>query len=334
MERAKEAEVIRASQQGEMRMKIPTRKLAALAAGMLLAVPIAFAADSNNQEGQGSAVITVLKGQELPGGISQQALQLKVNGKESSITGWTPLRGPQARVELVVLIDDGARSSLGTQLNDIAKFIGGLPPNAKVAVAYMMNGRAAFTGPLTSDRTAVERTLHLPMAGMPGINASPYFCLSDLAKNRPSRDPQARREVVMVTDGVDNYDRRYDPEDPYVQAAIEDAVRARLIVYSIYWTSSGRFDRTRYGADAGQNLLAQLTQATGGNNYWQGYGNPVSFQPYFADINQRLENQYELSFMAPLGSKPQIESLKLKISAPAKIDAPQQVYVHTGAAGE
>jgi hypothetical protein len=314
-----------------MEMKTPTPKFVVLAAGLLLAAPLAFASDNNNQEGQGSAVVTVVKGQELPGGIPQQALQLKVDGKESSITGWTPLRGPQAKVEFVVLIDDGARSSLGTQLNDIAKFIEGLPPNAKVAVAYMMNGRAAFTGPLTTDRAAVEHTLHLPFAGMPGISASPYFCLSDLAKNWPSRDPQARREVVMVTDGVDNYDRRYDPEDPYVQTAIQDAVRARLIVYSIYWTSSGRFDRTMYGANTGQNLLVQVTAATGGNNYWEGSGNPVSFQPYFADINQRLENQYELDFMAPLGSKPQIENLKLKLSAPAKVDAPQQVYVHAGA---
>jgi hypothetical protein len=311
-------------------MKFPTLKLAAIAAAAALAAPLAFAADNSPMEGQGRAVVTVLQGQEIPGGIPQQALQLKIDGKQSNITGWTPL-GPQSKVELVVLIDDGARGSLGTQLNDIAKFIGSLPPNAKVAVAYMMNGRAAFTAQLSTDRAAVERQLHLPIAGMPGISASPYFCLSDLAKNWPSQDANARREVVMVTDGVDNYERRYDPEDPYVQAAINDAVRARLIVYSIYWTNAGRFDRSMYGADAGQNLLAQVAQATGGNSYWQGFGNPVSFQPYFEDINQRLENQYELDFMAPLGSKPQIENLKLKLSAPAKVDAPQQVYVHAAA---
>ena len=313
-------------------MKFPTLKLAALAAaGALFAAPAVFAADNTSMEGQGRAVVTVVHGQELPRGISQQALQLKVDGKESNITSWSPL-GPQSKIELVVLIDDGARSSLGTQLSDIAKFIGSLPPNAKVAVAYMINGRAAFTSPLSNDRAAVERQLHLPLAGAAGISASPYFCLSDLAKNWPSRDAQARREVVMVTDGVDNYNRRYDPNDPYVQAAIDDSVRAHLIVYSVYWTSSGRFDRTMYGSNDGQNLLAQVAEATGGNSYWQGFGNPVSFQPYFEDINQRLENQYEIDFMAPLGSKPQMESLRLKVNAPAKVEAPQQVYVN--AAGE
>jgi len=312
-------------------MKIPASKLAALlGAGLALAAPAAFAAD-NAQQGQGSAIVTVLQGQEIPGGIPQQALQLKLDGKESNITGWTQLRGPQNKIELVILIDDAARSSLGIQLNEIAKFIANLPPNAQVAVAYMLNGRATMSGPLTTDRAAVERQLHLPLSGMPGIEASPYFCLSDLAKHWPSQQANARREVVMVTDGVDPYERRYDPEDPYVLAAIDDAVRARIIVYSIYWTSSGRFDRTEYGNDTGQDLLALVTDATGGNDYWIGYGNPVSFQPYFADIDRRLENQYELDFMAPVGNKPQIESMKLKLSAPAKVEAPQQVYVHAPA---
>ncbi len=155
-------------------MKIPTPRIAALAAAALFATPFTFAADSNPMEGQGRAVVTVMDGHEVPGGIPQQSLQLKVDGKQSSVTGWTPL-GPQSKVELVVLIDDGARTSLGTQLSDIAKFIQTLPPNAKVAVAYMINGRAAFSAPLSSDRSAVERQLHLPMAGMPGISASPVF---------------------------------------------------------------------------------------------------------------------------------------------------------------
>jgi hypothetical protein len=305
-----------------------------VAAAFLFAAPAAFAADNSPQQGQGKAIITVVQGQEIPGGIPQQALQLKVNGKQSNITGWTPLRDPQSKVEMVVLIDDGARSSLGTQMNDIAKFIQNQQPDVKIALAYMINGRAAFTGPLTTDHAAVARQLHLPMAGTPGVSASPYFCLSDLAKNWPSTDAGARREVVMVSDGVDYYDPRYDPDDPYVQAAIQDSVQAHLIVYSIYWRSQGRFDRTMYASDAGQNLLLEVTQATGGNSYWEGFGNPVDLQPYFSDIDRRLENQYELDFIAPVGSKPQLESLKLKLNAPAKIVAPQQVFVGPGVGGE
>jgi hypothetical protein len=301
-----------------------------MAAGSFLAASSAPAANQN-QEGQGRAVVTIQSGNEIPGGIPQDALHVKVNGKDSNVTGWTQLRSPRSKVEMVVLIDDGARMSLGMQLNYTAKFIQGLPPDAKVSVAYMENGSAALAGPLTTDRAAAIRELHLPLPGMPGVSASPYFCLSDLAKNWPSKDANARREVVMVTDGVDYYEVRYDPEDPYVQAAIADSVRAHLIVYSIYWRNQGFLGRTDYADFDGQNLLAQLTQATGGNSYWMGFGNPVSFEPYFADINRRLDNQYELDFMAPIGSKPQMENLNLKVRAHVKIDAPQQVYVHPGA---
>jgi len=308
-------------------MRMHRFQLAALvAAGSLLAAIPALAADSNQQQ-QGSAVITLLPGNEVPGGIPQDALHLKVDGKDSTITGWSALRGPSSTVEMVILIDDGARQNLGVQLPDIAKFIQALPPNAKVAVAYMENGRAAFAGPLSTDRVAAARELHLPSGGS-GVSASPYFCLSDLAKHWPSSDAHARREVIAVTDGVDYYNMRYDPEDPYVQAAIEDSVRAHLIVYSIYWRNSGLADRTSYAAFSGQGLLAELTDATGGNSYWQGTGNPVTFQPYLDDIGRRLDNQYELDFMTPVGDKPQMANLKLKVAAQVKFDAPQQVYVH------
>ena len=312
-------------------MRINKLQLASLMGACALILATSALPEDKTQEGQGQAVVTILSGNELPGGIPQAALHARVDGKVSSITGWTELRSPQSKVEMVVLIDDGARASLGTQMNDIANFIQGLPPDTKVAVAYMEDGRAVLAGPLTTNHAAATKELHLPLLGAPGVSASPYFCLSDLAKNWPSKDLDARREVVMVTDGVDYYEIRYDPSDPYVQTAIDDAVRARLIVYSIYWRDADLFDSTGYAAADGQNLLAKLTQATGGNSYWMGFGNPVSFQPYFADINRRLDNQYELDFMTPMGAKPQMETLNLKVSAHVKIDAPQQVYVHPGA---
>jgi len=225
------------------------------------------------------------------------------------------------------MIDSGARTSLGTQMGDIEKFVQTLPPAAKVTLAYMENGIARLTGPLSTDHNEVLKGLHIP-GGLPGEDASPYFCLSDLAKRWPSNDRGARREVVMISDGVDYYNRRYDPEDPYMQAAIQDSVRAGLVVYSIYWQNQGRFDRTAMANNAGQNLLLNVTQATGGNSYWEGMGNPVSFQPYFEDLDRRLQNQYELSFTAPLKNKPEVEELKVKVSGiSGKIDAPQQVYV-------
>ena len=297
------------------------------AGGAMLAATLALAAEQKQQVQTGT-IVTVVPKKEAPGGIPQSALHLKLNGKNTEITRFVPLRSPESDVELVILIDDGARTSLGTQMNDIAKFIQNLPQGTKVSVGYMFNGMAQLAGPLTTDHNAALRGLHLPVHGGAAISASPYFCLSSLAKNWPSSDMHARRQVVMITDGIDYYEVRYDPEDPYVQAAMDDAVRAHVVVYAIYWRSSDFLDRTEYGADDGQNLLAQLTSGTGGTSYWMGLGNPVSFIPYFEDITRRFDNQYEMEFMTTIGDKPEMQTIKLSVSGHVKVDVPQEVWVY------
>ncbi len=310
-------------------MRLQKLRIVAVAASLALLAAAPALAQADLNQGQGKAVVTVLSPAGLaPANVGVNQLALKIDGKPTNIADFTPLSNSNAPIQLVVMIDDGARGSLGLQMSDIAHFIATLPPNAQVAVAYMENGRAALAGPLTADHAAAVKELHLPIGGSPGISGSPYFCLSDIANHWPSQDRAVRRVVVMVTDGVDNYEPRYDPEDPYVQAAIQDAVRSRIIVYSIYWRNLGFFDRTGYAAMDGQNLMDQVTQATGGNSYWIGFGNPVSFAPYFQNIDQRLHNQYEIGFVAPIEGRPGVESMKLKATGTgAKVVAPQQVYV-------
>ena len=243
-----------------------------MAAGTLALVAQASPEPTTNQ-GEGQAVITVLpkKNLEAPVNITAQDLQLKVDGKDSSVTNWVPLRGENGDLELIILIDGSARSSLGQQISDIANFIKGLPANVKVAVAYMQNGQAVLTSPLSTNHAQAVSGLHLPN-GIIGSSGSPYFCLSELAHNWPSADHTARHEVVMITDGVDDYHVGFDPDDPYVLAAVRDSVRAGLVVYSIYWRDKGFIDNTEYGAVDGQNLISEVTQATGGENYWIGTG--------------------------------------------------------------
>jgi hypothetical protein len=281
-------------------------------------------------------VVTILAKQhgESPASVPQTDVNIKVNGKPSTITSWAPLRGPDAKLELVILIDSSAVNSLGSQFGDITHFINGLSLNAKAAIAYMRNGQAIFAGPLTADHAEVLRALHLP-GGSPGSSASPYFCLSDLAKHWPSGDRRARREVVMVTDGVDNYDQELNLNDPYVQAAIDDSIRAGLVVYSIYWKNQGLADNSIYVENAGQSLLAEVTDATGGKNLWTGMGTPVSLQPFFEELARCLGNQYELGFSASLDRKPAAETLKIKVGGPAvEVMAPKQVFIDRAGAAE
>ena len=301
----------------------------ALSLAAALVVPAAFA-QNESADTVATTVVTVLpKANEAVPTIPQSAIGVKVNGKSVQPTTWQPYG--QGEVQLVMLIDNSARTSLGRNLDDMETFIKNLPPNVSVGVAYMQNGAAMFTAPFTKDHAAAAKTIHLP-GGSPGSNASPYFCLEDLAKRWPAARSEARREVLMVTDGVDEYNLRYDPEDPYVQAAMSEANRAGLVVFSIYFRDQGRLSRSGYETNAGQNYLFEVADATGGNVYYEGLSNPVSFSPFLTDLARRLENQYELGLPVTPVKKASFADLKIKADIGAiKLRAANRVAV--GAAG-
>lgn len=297
---------------------------AKLAAALFLLLPLAPVALSQDAP-EVTAIVTALpKGSDAPP-ISQQQVQVSVEGKQVQPSLWRAYgQGP---LELVLLIDSSARTSLGRTFEDMTSFISNLPPNVSVGLAYMQNGATVFSGPMSSNHAEVARQLHLPN-GTAGSSASPYFCLSSLAKSWPAPRSAARREVILVTDGVDEYNLRYDPQDPYVLSAIADAQRAGLVVYSIYYRNQGRLSGSFYETNAGQNYLTQVADETGGNLYYEGLGNPVSFVPFFNDLNRRLGNQYELDVPVKELKKASFVTLKVKSNVSSiKLKAPDHLAV-------
>ena len=281
------------------------------------------------------ALITILPPVgSAPAAVNPQPgdLKLKVAGKATPVTSVVRAHGEESPLELVILIDGSLRSSIGTQLESIGGFVKEMPSGSKTAIAYMQNGRAVFGGPLSADPNEVAAELRLP-GGTAGSSGSPYFCLSDLAKHWPSYDARARREVVMITDGVDNYEARYDPNDMYVQSAINDSVRARLTVYAINWSTQGRVASLPGVSLGGQSHLAVVTEATGGMGFGLGMGNAVSFDSFFQEIRERVRNQYIVTFAAPAGGKARIADFKVKLASGAgKLTAPTKVLI--GPAGK
>jgi len=287
----------------------------ALAMGICLAMPGAFRTAAAQETSTGRAVVTAeTKAAEGVTTIPKQSISVYENRKLQDVSGWTPLRGARSGLQLVLLLDDSSRGNLGLQLNDIRSFLSGLPPTVQIAIGYMRNGTPNMVQNFTNDHALAAKALRLPQ-GVAGANGSPYFCLSDLVKHWPGGNNNVRREVIMVTDGVDRYSGgRFDPENPYVRAAASDAQKAGVIVYSIYYRGAGQFDRSALATDGGQNYLTQISGDTGGKVYLEGFGNPVSFAPFLSDIQRKLQNQYELTFVST--AKPGLQPVRVKTNQP------------------
>ena len=272
----------------------------------------AFAQQAPNANGNPVRMIVTVeprKGSEVPV-VNREDVMVYEGKNRDQVTAWVPAQGDQAGLEFFVLIDDGASSALDTQLRDIKNFISALPPTAKVGVAYMQNGIAQIERNLTSDHDLAAKAVRLPL-GYFAASASPYFSLSDLVKRwQPDGN---RREVLMVTNGVDPYYGTGDTFDPYLASAIEDSQRAGILVSSIYAPGGGHFGHSYWLNYWGQIYLAKLTEETGGEGYYIGFTGPApDFSPYLRDATDRLNHQYLLTFLAKPQKKNGLQPVKLR----------------------
>jgi hypothetical protein len=265
--------------------------------------------------------------------VSAGDVTVAVNGRKEPVTAWTPVMPEGTQVAL--LLDDGLRESVGRELSNLRDFVAHLPAGVEVLVGYMQNGRVVADQPFTTDHALAASVVHLP-EGVAGVSASPYFCVSDFVKKWPGSAETAAsggagpsaghkaRFILMLTNGVDPYNGGtsvMNQGSPYVDAAVKDAQRAGVAVYSIYFGDAGIAGRS--ADNSGQDYLARITDATGGVNYYEGVGSPPSTAPYLKEFQSALGETYVATFSAPAGAK---DLVRVKFAAEkAKLRAVQAV---------
>jgi hypothetical protein len=274
-----------------------------------------------------SIVITLepKRGKTIPP-VEQQDITVQEGREKRPVTGLVPLQG---RMQLMLLIDDSARGTFDTEISTLKQFVNSLPADTEVGVAYMRNGMAEITAPFTRDHAAAAQGIRVAV-GPGGADVSPYDSLSDAIKRWPQAGAE-RKEVIMISSGVEGLGGGWDPENPYVNAGIEDSQKAGVTVYSIYSPSAGHLGHSFWRNTWGQNFLSQLSDETGGESYMIGFGSPVSFEPFLQQILQQLQHQYLLTFQARPEQKSGLQAIKVNIlEKDASVAAPDKVYVRAG----
>jgi len=250
------------------------------------------------------------------------------------VVDWQSSQGQAAGLDLAVMIDDSSNDTLSVQFSDLRHFLSSLPGTTRVAIVYGVHGDATFAQQFTDDHRVAEHALRLPL-GRINEGSSIYLSVADLAKHWP--ESGNRRALLLISDGIDLFRGVADsvaPENPDLQAAIDEAQRAGITVYSIFADGTARLDRNLFLINNGQSCLSLLTFATGGQSYYQGDRTPVAFNPYLQQLATNLGHQYVLSFRLLPSGAAGFQPLRVTTEQPGvEITAPDRVFVPAGEAG-
>jgi hypothetical protein len=263
-----------------------------------------------------------------------------------------PARGDNAALQFFILIDDTCDTSIGNSLNDLRDFINAQPATTAIGVGYMSNATIQIVQNFTADHALAAKAIRLPRGTLSSMD-SPYLSLISLIKGWPEQ--KVRREVLMVSDGIDRLrnqrmsSRETAPSvgrasrntmpsmamstsmttmSPDVDSASTAAQRYGVIVHGIYATGVGRAGRNAWEAQIGQSGVAKVTDEAGGEYFALGTQNLISFKPYLDRLQKILDNQYFLVFRAVPKNKAGLQRVNISTEAPAfEIAAADSVWV-------
>ena len=279
-----------------------------------------------------------------------------------TVTQFIPARDQNAGLQLMIMIDDTLNiQAVGNNLTDLKEFVKAQPPATAIAIGYMSNAGVNVVQQFTTDHEAAANAIRLPRGGLSAMD-SPYLSLISLVKGWPKQN--IRREVLMITDGIDRlhgetptasqlgpafggYGGRADAYPagrpgaygppvyhsmPTISvdadSASETSQRYNVIVSSIYSPGVGRAARSSWDLDLGLGGLSKIADETGGECYSLGTSNAVSFKPYLDRFQKNLNNQYYVVFFAEPQKKGRLQRIKISTEkSNSEIAAPDNVWV-------
>jgi hypothetical protein len=286
--------------------------------------------------------MAVQSASELPR-LKPDEVKVKQGKTFLQVTQLIPAQGDSAALQLIILIDDTLEpSAVGNNLTDLKEFVKAQPPSTVVGIGYMSNAGVNMVQNFTSDHDLAVKAVRLLRGSLSAMD-SPYLSLISLVKGWPQQN--VRREVLMVTDGVDrlrgekprqsqlgpNYGPVYHSMPTIsvdASSASEISQRYNVIVFSIYSPGVGRAGRSSWDLQLGLGGICKITDETGGECYCMSTSTLVSFKPYLERFQRTLDNQYYLVFLATPQKKAGLQRVSVVTEVSnSEIAAPNNVWV-------
>jgi hypothetical protein len=295
--------------------------------GALLLSLTGFANAQTSSSGSGTVTFTVTavgKKQEAPP-IAKDDVQLFQGKERKQIADWK--KGDE--LYLAILIDSAIDQTSGGQWDYLKEFVNAQPANTFIALGYLQNNTTLVAQDFTQNKELVNKALRIPI-GTAALGSSPYLSIIDMLKRWPNTGP--RRSIVVITSGIDYFrGPGSGPIYPDTDPLIQRAERQNTNIWSIYYPSAGHRGRAFYLVNTAQINIDKVSEESGAESYFLGYGTPVSIKPYLDEISTHLNNQYLLTFAGAGGSKGKFQSIKVKTELPdVEFMAPSAIFLPPG----
>lgn len=308
---------------------------------ILLLTLLAVAAGPSHVQGQSdggrarvrtvSIPISIFTKQELKEDRLQEYLQLdrlivREDNEEQQILSIRNIE--DAPLSLAVLIQDDLGSGFNLQIRDLKRFITSLPRGSRVMVAYLRGGSPQIRQRFTTDLERAAETLRIVNSSNATAPRSPFDGVVDVLE-RFDALPAGRRAILLVSDGLDlsnGLSGATPGQSLELDRAILRAQRRSVAIFSIYTPSSSNPRENPTLSLYGQGNLFKLSDETGGRAFFQGSTAPVSFDPFFRDLNLLLTRQFLLTYLSTHMKKGYYKVHVSSTNPEVKIEHPRGYY--------
>jgi hypothetical protein len=277
--------------------------------GTVLFVFVDLTAAQSKHDAAGLVTFTVTAVGKKDASASAVALddvQFYLGKERKQIGDWKK----SSELFLAILIDDSIDSGAAAQWEYLKEFIMAQPASTHIALGYIRNNTTMVAQDFTQNKESVTKALRLPI-GRSALGSSPYLGAIDMLKRWPSTGPT--RSIILITSGIDYFrGPSWGPFYPDLDPLIQRAERQNTNIWTVYYPSSGHRGRGFYEGNLAQNNISKLSEETGAESYFLGYGIPVTLKPYFDEIGEHLSNQYLLSFTGDGGAKGKYQRVNVK----------------------
>ena len=278
-----------------------------------------------------SIPISIFTKQELQQGQTEeyvQAERLIVKEDREDQTVLSIRSVTDAPLALAILVQEDLSSSFNLQIDDLKKFIRGLPPGSRVMVAYLRGGTLQVRQKFTDDLNAAAQSLRIVVSSSSAAPRNPFDGVID-ALNRFDALPAGRRAVLLISDGLDvsqGLSNSSPSQSIDLERAIERSQKRSVAVFAFYNPAS-----ITEGGDSrlvmnGQGSLLKLADETGGRAFFQGSIGPISFEPFFRQLSTLLTRQFLLSYLSTHMKRGYHRVEVLSTNPEVKIEHPKGYY--------